>query len=205
MKSPASLIVLFSVILGIAIGLTLNPLTKLEDRGQIALWLEVVHRVFTGIGGLGTFVALIVVMRQFNLLRDQSALVQKNIVASMDAQLYARLDSFNRFIFEHYKEYDLLDQPYSAEESPDLRSKLHRLCELGFTFYEEILKHKARLNMLESEDWDEWEQNMRHLFHKPYVRGYWKMVSVRYSNSFQFLVNQLIEKIDSEPVHQTSL
>jgi hypothetical protein len=35
------------------------------------------------------------VLRQFNLLRTQSELVQKNVVASMDAQLYARLDSFN--------------------------------------------------------------------------------------------------------------
>jgi len=198
MKYSAFLIVLFSVALGVAIGLVLNPLIKTEDRGQVALWLEVVHRVFTGIGGLGTFIALIVVLRQFNLLRNQSALVQKNIVASMDSQLYARLDSFNRFIFEHSREYDLLDQPYLAEESAEVRSKLHRMCELGFTFYEEITKHKARLNMLESEDWDEWEQNMRHLFQKPYVRGYWRAVSARYSNSFQTLVNLLVAKIEAE-------
>src|SRR6516165_9843281 len=97
----------FGVVLGIAIGLIFNPLTRTGDHGQVAIWLEVVHRVTTGIGGLGTFVALIIVLRQFYLLRTQSELLQKNIVTSMDAQLYARLDSFNRFVFEHSQEYDL--------------------------------------------------------------------------------------------------
>jgi hypothetical protein len=197
MKSPALLPALFSVVLGIAIGLMLNPILHVEEQGRITPWLEVAHRVCTSIGGLGTFVALIVVLRQFHLLRAQSTLVQKNIVASMDAQLYARLDSFNRFIFEHSREYDLLDQPFPSLESAEARSKLHRMCELGFTFYEEILKHKARLELLDGEDWTEWEQNMAHLFRKPYVRGYWKTVADRYSNSFQTVANQLVAKLEA--------
>ena len=196
MKRSSLTIVVFGVVLGIAIGLMLNPLTRAEGRGQVALWLEVVHRVCTGIGGLGTFVALIIVLRQFYLLRTQSELVQKNIVASMDAQLYARLDSFNRFVFEHYQEYDLLDKPYLREESPDQRSKLHRMCELGLTFFEEIFKHHVRLNLLETEDWDEWEQNLIHFFQKAYVRGYWKAVVGRYAKSFQAIANELVEKLD---------
>src|SRR6476469_4699167 len=127
MNRTTATILAFGVILGIAFGLMINPLARTEDQGHISLWLEVVHRVCTGVGGLGTFVALIVVLRQFNLLRTQSELVQKNIVASLDAQLYARLDSFNRFVFEHYKEYDLLNQPYLQEASVDQRSKLHRM------------------------------------------------------------------------------
>ena len=197
MKRSALLTILFSVVFGLAIGLILNPLIHVEEQGKVTLWLEVVHRVCTSIGGLGTFVALIIVLRQFNLLRAQSTLVQKNIIASMDAQLYSRLDSFNRFIFEHNKEYDLLDQPYSAFETAEVRSKLHRMCELGFTFYEEILKHKARLELLETEDWLEWKQNMTHLFRKPYVRGYWKTVAGRYSKGFQTLANQLVTKLEA--------
>lgn len=190
--------VLFGLVLGIAIGLLLDPLSRTGDRGQVVLWIEIFHRVCTGIGGLGTFIALIVVLRQFNLLRNQSALVQKNIVASMDAQLYSRLDSFNRFVFEHYKEYDSLDQPFLADEPLELRSKLHRMCELGFTFFEEIFKHHSRLKLLETEDWDEWEQNMNHFFIKPYVRGYWGRVSGRYSKSFQLLMNELVMKLESK-------
>jgi hypothetical protein len=154
--------------------------------------------VTTSIGGLGTFVALIIVLRQFYLLRTQSELVQKNIVASMDAQLYVRLDSFNRFVFEHSQEYDLLDTPYLKVESPEQRSKLHRMCELGFTFFEEIFKHHVRLKLLETEDWDEWQQNLIHFFQKPYVRGYWRMISGRYAKSFQALANELVEKIEAE-------
>ena len=97
------LTVVFSIVLGTAIGLMISPLTTNGDQRHVALWMEVVHRVCTAIGGLGTFVALIIVLRQFYLLRTQSELVQKNIVASMDAQLYIRLDSFNRFVFEHYQ------------------------------------------------------------------------------------------------------
>src|SRR5580765_923893 len=119
MRRSSITVLVFGVVLGIALGLMLNPLVSGEDRGQVAIWLEVVHRVATGIGGLGTFIALIIVLRQFYLLQTQSALVQKNIVASMDAQLYARLDSFNRFVFEHHLEYDLLDKPYLQEQLPD--------------------------------------------------------------------------------------
>lgn len=185
----------FGVVLGIAIGLMVRPLAGADERGQVAIWLEVVHRVTTGIGGLGTFVALIIVVRQFHLLRAQSEMVQKNIVASVDAQLYVRLDSFNRFVFEHSQEYDLLDKPYPQAESPEQRSKLHRMCELGFTFFEEIFKHHVRLKLLETEDWDEWQQNMLHFFRKPYVQGYWKTIAERYARSFQSLVTQLIENM----------
>jgi hypothetical protein len=196
MNRSSVMILAFGVVVGIAGGLMLNPLTGGEERVQVATWLEVVHRVTTGIGGLGTFVALIVVLRQFYLLRTQSELVQKNVIASIDAQLYARLDSFNRFVFEHSQEYDLLDKPYLRAESPEQRSKLHRMCELGFTFFEEIFKHHARLKLLETEDWEEWQQNMVHFFRKPYVQGYWKTIAERYAKSFQGLVNELIEKME---------
>ena len=104
-SSPISLAI--GMVIGLSIGLMLTPLIASENDVKIAMWLEVVHRVCTSVGGLGTFVALIIVLAQFYLLRTQSELVQKNIVASMDGQLYARLDSFNRFIVEHYKEYGI--------------------------------------------------------------------------------------------------
>jgi hypothetical protein len=195
MNRSSVMILAFGIVFGIAIGIMLNPLIGGQERVQVALWLEVVHRVSTGIGGLGTFLALIIVLRQFYLLRTQSELVQKNIVASVDAQLYARLDSFNRFVFEHSQEYDLLDKPYPQAESPEQRSKLHRMCELGFTFFEEIFKHHVRLKLLETEDWEEWQQNMIHFFRKPYVQGYWKTIAERYAKSFQSLVKELIENM----------
>lgn len=148
-----------------------------------------------GIGGLGTFVALIIVIQQFTLLRTQSELVQTNTRASMDAQLYVRLDSFNKFIVEHYKEYALLDQSFERDASSDDRPKLHHLCELGFTFFEEIYKHHLRYKLLDTEDWEEWQQNMLHFFGKPYVRGYWNTVAGRYAKSFQTFANDLVGRI----------
>jgi hypothetical protein len=112
MKRSSLLILATGVIIGLSFGLILTPLIGTEDDVKVALWLEVVHRVCTSVGGLGTFVALIIVMRQFHLLRTQSDLMQMNIVASMDGQLYARLDSFNKFIVEHHREYALLDQSF---------------------------------------------------------------------------------------------
>lgn len=198
MKSSTLAVVVFCLVLGVAVGLALYPLARDGHDAHVAVWLEVTHRVATAIGGLGSFVALIIVLRQFYLLRTQSDLLQKNIIASMDAQLYARLDSFNRFVFEHSAEYDLLDTPYPQLESQAQRSKLHRMCELGFTFFEEIYKHHARLKMLETEDWDEWEQNLHHFFGKPYVRGYWKAVAVRYTRSFQALANDLVGRLEAK-------
>lgn len=179
-----------------ALGLMLNPLVHIDGELKPAHWLDVTHKICTAIGGLGTFVTLIIVMRQFQLLRAQSDVVQKNIVASMDAQIYSRLDSFNRFVFEHSLEYDQLDQKFDPNESTSSRSKMHRMCELAFAFFEEIHTHHRRLKMLETEDWEKWENHMIHFFRKPYVRGYWQSVAERYARGFQNLVAELMLKIE---------
>src|SRR5260370_12992045 len=197
MKWPPLLMLTIGVVAGIAVGLMLAPWRATGEDVQIALWLEVVHRVLTSVGGLGTFVALIFVARQFNLLHTQSELVQKNTAAAMDAQLYARLDSFNKFVVEHDKEYDLLDVPLE-KQAPEHRSKLHRMCDLGFTFFEEIFKHHMRYQLLETEDWEEWQQNMIHFFKKPYVRDYWKTVTGRYARSFQAFAGDLVARLGAE-------
>src|SRR6476469_846019 len=118
MKWSSSMFLAFGLVIGLSLGIMLTPLIVSENDVNVAMWLEIVHRVCTSVGGLGTFIALIIVLRQFYLLRTQSELVQKNIVASTEAQLYARLDSFNRFVFEHSHEYDLLDKPYPPVDSP---------------------------------------------------------------------------------------
>jgi len=185
------------LVIGLSVGLMLTPLIVTEKDVKIAMWLEVVHRVCTSVGGLGTFVALIIVIQQFTLLRTQSEQVQKNTRASMDGQLYARLDSFSKLIVEHYKEYALLDQSFERDASPDDRPKLHHLCDLGFTFFEEIYKHHVRYKLLDTEDWEEWQQNMVHFFGKPYVRGYWNTVAGRCARSFQTFANDLFARIVS--------
>jgi hypothetical protein len=195
MKGSYLLMLAAGVTTGILVGLVL-PAFGTTDY-QIAAWLEVAHRICTSVGGLGTFVALIFVVRQFNLLRTQSDLVQKNTMASLDGQLYTRLDSFNKFIVEHHQEYEQLDKPFETGESADHRSKLHHLCDLGFTFYEEIYKHHVRYRMLDTEDWEEWQQNMAHFFGKPYVRGYWRAVRVRFAKSFQAFADDLVARVES--------
>jgi hypothetical protein len=182
------------IVIGFSIGVMLAPFIANENRANVALWLEVVQRVCTSIGGLGTFVAIIFVVRQFNLLQAQSALVQRNTMASLDAQLYTRLDSFNKFIVEHAQEYEMLNAPFDGDQASGHRYKLHHLCDLGFTFYEEIYKHHIRYQLLDSEDWDEWQQNMVHFFSKPYVRGYWSTIASRFARSFQLFANDLISR-----------
>jgi hypothetical protein len=145
MKQSFLLILAMGIIIGVSVGLMLSPFIATAENVTIAMWLEVVHRVCTSVGGLGTFVALVFVVRQFNLLRTQSELVQKNTMVSMDGQLYSRLDSFNKFIVEHDKEYEMLDKPFERDEPGDHRYRLHHLCELGFTFYEEIYKHHVKV------------------------------------------------------------
>jgi hypothetical protein len=194
MKRSSLLILATGVLVGLALGLMLTPFLATEEPVTIALWLEVVHRVCTSVGGLGTFVALVFVVLQFKLLRTQSELVQKNTLASINGDLYARLDSFNKFIVEHDKEYELLNKPYERDEATDHRYRLHHLCDLGFTFYEEIYKHHVRYGLLDTEDWDEWQQNMAHFFSKPYVRGYWPTIAGRYARSFRAFADDLIAK-----------
>src|ERR1700676_4526050 len=106
MKWSSSMFLAIGLVIGLSMGLMLTPLIASENEVKVAMWLEIVHRICTSVGGLGTFVALLFVVRQFNLLHSQSELVQKNVAASMDGQLYARLDSFNRFVVEHAEDYE---------------------------------------------------------------------------------------------------
>ncbi len=151
----------------------------------IPLWLEAFQRICTSIGGLGTAAALLYGVRQFSLIRQQSDLVQKNILASLDGQLYSRLDSFNRLIVEHDAEYEMLATVRVGEEQPGHRARLHRLCDLAFTFYEQIFKQHFRYDLLDTEDWEEWRQGMAHFFEKIYVCGYWQKSRLRYAPKFR--------------------
>jgi hypothetical protein len=45
---------------------------------------------------------------------------------------------------------------------------------------------------MDTEDWDEWQQSMRHFFAKPYVRGYWGVTRARYARSFQAFAEGLL-------------
>jgi hypothetical protein len=65
------------LVIGLSVGLILSPLFAAEQHLTIAAWLDVVHRVCTSVGGVGTFIALIFVVRQFNMLRAQSDLCRK--------------------------------------------------------------------------------------------------------------------------------
>lgn len=180
-------------IIGLAVGLMLTPLVTSNVQPHIALWLEIVNQVSTTISSMGTLVALIFVVCQFKLASMQSELLRKNIAASMDNVLYARLDSFNRFIVEHDKIYELLNTLIDGQEPLEHRAKLHHLCDLGFTFYEEVFKHHARYQFLHAEDRDEWNAQMEHFFNKQYVRSYWRSVSPRYSQSFRMFVTDLLQ------------
>jgi len=187
--------------IGLAVGAVVGYLvaaspTQLESR-HVPAWLEVTQRICTSVGGLGTFVALIFLMRQFVMLQEQNKLMQTNIQASLDGQLYTRLDSFNKFIAEHDVEYDMLAKPFAEIEPSAHRARLHRLCDLGFSIYEQIYKYHARFHLLKPEEWEEWQQNMAHFFAKPYVRGYWPTTCQRYARNFRVFADQLI--VGSQP------
>jgi hypothetical protein len=81
MKWSSAMVLVIGLTVGFSFGLMLTPLIATQNDVNVAMWLEVVHRICTSVGGLGTFVALIVVVQQFYLLRTQSELVQKNVVA----------------------------------------------------------------------------------------------------------------------------
>ncbi len=181
---------------GLAAGVILTfLLASSATEGQhqpVPVWLEVIQRICTSVGGLGTAAALLFVIRQFNLLRQQSDLVQKNVRASLDGQLYARLDALNRLIVEHHEEYEMLDRLHLGEEQPGHRAGLHHLCDMGFTFYEQVHKHHDRYGLLDTEDWEEWQQGMAHFFGKSYVRGYWQAVRTRYARRFRDFADRLV-------------
>lgn len=183
-----------------AVGAVLGFLvaTSFPVSGQlrdIPVWVEIFHRICTGVGGLGTLAALLYVVRQFNLFHQQSELLQKNVLASLDGQLYGRLDSFNRLIVEHDVEYEMLDSLRVGAEQPGQRAGLHHLCDLGFSLFEQVYKLHARFGLMDATDWEEWRQRMVYFFSKSYVRGYWSAVRARYALSFRDFADGLASAV----------
>ena len=70
--------------------------------------------------------------------------------------------------------------------------------DLGFTIDEEIDKHHVRYRLLDTEDWDEWQQNMVYFFSKPYVRCYWPSIAGRYARSFQAFANDILSEMEQK-------
>jgi hypothetical protein len=178
------------VLLGFPVAASLAP----GEARDIPLGVEIFHRLCTGVGGLGTVAALFYVVRQFRLLSQQSELLQNNVLASMDGQLYGRLDAFNRLIVEHEAEYEMLDTLRVGVEQPGHRAGLHHLCDLGFSIYEQVHKLHTRFGLLDSADWDEWRQKMSYFFRKTYVSDYWGVVRERYSQAFRDFADTLITR-----------
>jgi hypothetical protein len=195
MRRAATLCLVTGLLGGLLVGVQFSAIGAVSDA-RVAVWLEVAQRICTSVGGLGTLFALVFVILQFKLLRTQLQFVQRNTAAAISGQLYARLDNFNKFIVEHDKEYEMLNSPFHDHEPAESRSRLHHLCDLGFTFYEEIYKHHVRYDLLDTEDWEEWQQNMTHFFSKPYVRGYWKTTASRYAKTFQAFAAGLVTALE---------
>src|SRR5262245_8932843 len=63
MRRSSLTILVFGIVLGIVIGLLFDPLVTAEDHGQVASWLEVLHRITTSMGGVGNFAGLIIVLQ----------------------------------------------------------------------------------------------------------------------------------------------
>jgi hypothetical protein len=99
MKLQLLLILAAGLVVGAVGGYLLAASPAQAEATHVPAWLEVLQRVCTSVGGLGTFAALIFVILQFQQLGTQNKLVSKNIRASLDGHLYARFDSFNHFIF----------------------------------------------------------------------------------------------------------
>ena len=182
------------VVLGLALATFLPATEHVAESRPLPLWVEIFHRICTGVGGAGTFIALLYVIRQFALLRTQSELMQKNVLASLDGQLYNRLDSLNRLIVEHHAEYDLLSEIQFGDEQHDCRAGLHHICDTAFSFYEQIFKLFTRYALMDSGDWAEWQQRMVYFFGKGYVPGYWRKVRLRYDRRFREFADQLADK-----------
>jgi hypothetical protein len=154
------------------------------------------------VGGLGTFAALLSVVRQFNLLRAQNDLVQKNVLASLDGQLYVRLDSFNRFVVEHDAEYDLQGRPDAEAEATGHWSRRHRRCDPGFTGYQQIYQHHVRYDPLDTEDWERWQKDRAHFSGKPYAQGYRQAVRDRYTRCCRDYADGLVSRWGNRSAQQ---
>jgi hypothetical protein len=133
--------------------------------------------------------------KQVNANADQLRLTQESMRATLDGQLFARLDAINSLVAQQYKLYEGLFQPFNPD-IPRKNDPTHILADIALTLYEHVFNIHDKYKMMSPSEWESWEHSMDQVFELPYFSGYWKAHARKnYKPEYRNLVDIRIERL----------
>lgn len=157
------------------------------------------------VGQFATVVAALVVpilVWQCFLLRqqvkanaEQLKLTTETMKATLDGQMFARLDAINGLLAQHYELYTGL----YTEFDPTVALKddrTHLVADIALTFYEHVFNVHHKYEMMDPAEWESWEHGMDQVLTLPYFQGYWKeRARGNYKPEYRTLIDRRLEML----------
>jgi len=136
---------------------------------------------------------------QTKLLRDQIArnaeqlkLTRDAMQASLDGQMFARLDSINSLLLQNYGLYSDLTQKFE-ETTPPNGSKAHIVADMILTFYEHVYNIRHKFSLMDDDEWEAWIRSMKQVLELQYIKGYWiNFAKMRYKTKYREFIDGII-------------
>ena len=134
---------------------------------------------------LSALVAAVALFR----LNHQLKLTRIALVATVDAQVYARIDAINVLLTTVPPIAAALEVEYKHGQGA-LENPAQNVADSFFTVIEQLHKQRYLYDpknpLISDSQWKAWEQTIRHTMRVPFLRSYWKMsANLRYGAEFR--------------------
>ena len=127
---------------------------------------------------------IVLFRRQIAMNQEQIRLMQQTMQATLDGQIYARLDTINELVIGEKGLYGKLFESYKGGDA--LHTEVTRyLVDMALTFFEHVHNQRFKYKMMDDAEWQAWVSTMRNVLSLPYVKGYWQQsAGERYPGDF---------------------
>ena len=158
--------------------------------------VEVWSAVASWISAIAAAVGVPFIVWNLNLLR-QSAVANRAVMqASVDAQIYTRIDAVNTLLIQHQ---DIARALYAPFTDLGVPGPERELADMILTIFEQLFRQRHLLDpdkpLISDTQWIAWQFSMEREFEKPFLVGYWQQsASKRYEPDFADFLNGIVAK-----------
>ena len=121
----------------------------------------------------------------------EGAQMTKTMRSSAYSDINERFMELSKAMLEGCETRDWFTDPPTDEQALSRDSRAY-LCDMAFTAFEEVYYHRIEFELLDDENWESWLRSIKSFVNRPYVRLYWHMVRLQYSDSFAAEIDKAI-------------
>lgn len=121
----------------------------------------------------------------------EGAQLTKTMRSSAYSDINERFMDLSKAMLDGCEHRDWFTDPPADDQALSRDSRAY-LCDMAFTAFEEVYYHRIEFELLDDENWESWLRSIKSFVNRPYVRQYWRMVRLQYSDSFATEIDKAI-------------